>query len=92
MVLLLSAKSAEPPHISGRSAANFWITSPEALRVEISFSLENSGSAERQFFGNSLLAKRSDNSAAALLSLRQFSNLLFHSFLEALARSNTFLA
>ena len=91
-MLLLSAKSAEPPHISGSSAANFWITSPEALRVEISFSLENSGSEVRQFFGNSFLANRSDNSAASLFSLRQLLSFLSHSFRKIAARSNTFLA
>ena len=39
VVLLLSARSAEPPHSSGSTGASLVSTSPEALRVETAFAL-----------------------------------------------------
>src|SRR6266511_1653899 len=49
VVLLLSARSAEPPHSYGRTGAIALLTSPEALRVAIPLaSALNSGSAAVQ--------------------------------------------
>jgi hypothetical protein len=60
VVLLLSARSAEPPHSSGRTGATALITSPEALRVAIPFgSGLNSGSASVQPVGSARWESRS---------------------------------
>ena len=51
-VLLLPARSAEPPQNSGSDLAISWITLPDAARVAISFSVVKIGSAFAQSFGS----------------------------------------
>ena len=53
VVLLLSAKSADPPHISGSFFARALITSPEAFRVATSLPASKVGTKESQSVGNS---------------------------------------
>ena len=49
VVLLLSARSAEPPHSSGSTSASAFSTSPEALRVDTPF---GSGSQDGSAFSH----------------------------------------
>ena len=53
VVLLEPARSAEPPHSSGRAGAIALSTAPDALRVATPFgSASNEGSASSQPFGS----------------------------------------
>src|SRR6476646_1492711 len=67
VVLLLSARSAEPPHSSGSTGASLVSTSPDALRVDTAFGLDRKstgqvGSASVQPLGRVRLASRSCSS------------------------------
>ncbi len=54
-----SARSADPPHSSGSSAASALITVPDAARVETSLPGANTGSAEAMSSGSSRALTRS---------------------------------
>ena len=89
VVLLLSAKSAEPPQNSGSTPAIALITFPEAARVATSFPGSNTGSAESHPVGNSRLTRRSRSAALSGCAAFQESNLLFQSLRVAAPRSLT---
>ena len=63
VVLLLSAKSADPPQNSGSTSAIALITFPEAARVATSLPASNTGNTESHPAGKSLFTKRSSNAA-----------------------------
>ena len=58
VVLLLSAKSADPPQNSGSTFAMALMTWPEAARVAKSFPASKTGRAESQPAGSSRFCKR----------------------------------
>ncbi len=63
VVLLLSARSAEPPQSSGSTSASALSTSPEALRVETPFASGSQlGSAFSQPTGSERPISRSSSS------------------------------
>ena len=78
VVLLLSAKSAEPPHISGSFPARALITSPDALRVAISFPASKFGTKESQSEGSCWERIRDKVLARSGSELFHESNFLFH--------------
>ena len=63
VVKLLSPRSAEPPHNSGKALAIALIVSPDALRVATEVPGSNLGSTSCQFAGNSRAWSRSNSFA-----------------------------
>ena len=74
VVLLLSARSADPPQNSGRTAAIALITFPEAARVAISLSDGKTGRALAQSDGSSLLTSRLSSAARSGFAALQVAN------------------
>ena len=89
VVLLLSAKSAEPPHISGSFFASALITSPDALRVATSLPASKLGTSESQSAGNSFAIIRERSFARSGSLFFHVSNLLFQESCAAAPRSLT---
>ena len=90
VVLLLPARSAEPPHSSGSTGASAVRTSPEAFRVAIPLaSAGNSGSAAAQPSGSRRADSRSSSSARSGLAAAQAANDSSHSARARLPRSAT---
>ena len=73
-MLLLSAKSAEPPQNSGSTPAMALITFPDAARVATSLPASKTGSTESHPAGNSLLTNRSRRAARSELEDFQVAN------------------
>ena len=77
VVLLLSARSAEPPHSSGSTGASASSTLPDAARVAMPFgSAGNSGSASVQPSGRRRVASRSNSAVRSGLAAAQASKRL----------------
>src|SRR5437764_451682 len=90
VVLLLSARSAEPPHSSGSAGAIALITSPDAFRVAIPLlSALNAGSASIHPPGRVREASRSNSARRSALAPPHASNARFHSSCAARPRSIT---
>ena len=90
VVLLLSARSAEPPHSSGSAGAIALITSPDAFRVAIPLlSALNAGSASVHPSGRVREASRSNSARRSALAPPHASNARFHSSCAARPRSIT---
>ena len=91
VVLLLSARSAEPPHSSGSTSASAVSILPDAARVETefglpSFSAGKLGSASVQPSGSVRVAIRSSSAAARSgFAAAQASNSVCHSACAAAA-------
>ena len=79
-MLLLPAKSADPPQNSGNTLEIAAIVLPEAALVDTSFPASNLGKSILQLFGNSRFRSRAMSSADLGLELNQESNFRFHSF------------
>src|SRR6266487_5528824 len=93
VVLLLPARSAEPPHSSGSTGASAVRISPEAFRVAIPLaSAGNSGSTAAQPSGNRRADSRASSSARSGLAAAQAANVSSHSARTRLARSATMRA
>ena len=80
VVLLLSARSAEPPHISGSFCARALTTSPDALRVAISVPDSKVGMRESQSAGSSWESTLFRVLARSGSAFFHASNFVFHSF------------
>ena len=78
-MLLLPAKSADPPQNSGSDLAIAAMTSPDALRVATSLPAGYCGRSESQPLGNSPLTKRLSNVARSGSALCQAANFLSQS-------------
>ena len=89
VVLLLSARSAEPPHISGSFCARALITSPDALRVAISLPASKCGIKESQSEGNCCERTRDKVLARSGCAFFHESNFLSHCPRAAAPRSFT---
>ena len=86
-VLLLPARSAEPPQNSGSTFAIAAITSPEAFRVATSFPGAKTGSSLSQPAGSSLDTKRFSSAARSELAVFQTAKFLSQSARSAAPRS-----
>jgi hypothetical protein len=89
VVLLDSARSAEPPHSSGSTGARLLSTSLEALRVAIEAPGSKTGSASVQPLGSSRLEMRSNRAKRSGLASRQFWKPFSHSAWAVRPRSTT---
>ena len=88
VVLLDSARSAEPPQSSGSTGASALSTSPEALRVATPLaSAGNTGNASANPSGRTPACSRSNSAARSGLAVRQASNPTVHSARAAWPRS-----
>ena len=87
VVLLDSARSAEPPQSSGTFAAIALITAPDALRVATSFPASNVGSWSAQPCGRVRVWSRSKSATSADGLVVQCRNAWSHSDCAALPRS-----
>ena len=83
VVLLLPARSAEPPQNSGSVFASAAITSPDAFRVATSLPAGYCGRSASQPLGRSPLTKRFNNVARSGLALFQDANFSSQAFREA---------
>ena len=91
-MLLLPARSDEPPQNSGRTVASAFITLPEAARVARSLPLSNTGITFSQSFGSSLLRKRFSRAAFSGLAFSQSKACASHSPCRCAPRSLTLRA
>ena len=89
VVLLLSARSEDPPQNSGRTLAIALITCPEAARVATSFPLSNTGRSLSQPFGSSFETRRSRSSARFGFADFHSVNFVFQAACAAAPRSLT---
>ena len=78
VVLLDSARSAEPPQSSGRAAANALMTLPDAARVDTSVSPENSGRTSASPSGKIPASRRSNSAFLSEFFAAQASKLDCH--------------
>ena len=74
VVLLLPAKSDEPPQNSGRTVESALIIFPEAARVAISLPLSNVGNTFSQSFGSSPATNRLRSAARSGLDFSHSKN------------------
>ncbi len=74
VVLLDSARSADPPQSSGITAAMALITSPDALRVDTDEPASKAGSADSKPFGRSWASSRSRSAAWSACADRHSAN------------------
>ncbi len=91
VVLLDSARSAEPPQSSGITSAMAFRTFPEAALVASSSPAVNSGSASTMFEGSSDFKIRSNSFAASGLASCQSANCWSQSLLAEAPLSTSFL-
>ena len=89
LVLFDPAKSADPPQNSGKVAAIALITSPDAARVAISFSVPKTGILASQPTGNPRTRNLSSSAALSGLADFQESNFKFHADRAMAPRSFT---
>ena len=93
VVLLDSARSAEPPHSSGMPSARAPSTLPEAARVAMP--LASAGKTGRAFSkpsGSAPATRRSSSAARSALALRHAAYRLSHAWWAALPRALTLRA
>src|SRR5665648_402659 len=88
-VLLEPARSADPPHSSGRTVASALSTLPDADRVATAFPAGNTGSASVQPTGRLRTAIRSKSSARSVWLVRHSVNAWSHCACARLPRSVT---
>ena len=89
VVLLDSARSAEPPHSSGMTGPIAFRTLPEAARVETSLPASKTGRAASSSAGSLRASTRSSRAAASGLADCQASKDSCHSLRAAAPRSTT---
>ncbi len=87
VVLLDSARSADPPHNSGMTGPSAFNTLPDAARVETSLPASNTGRASSTPSGRAPDRMRSRSFFRSGLATAQASNCSFHSAWAALPRS-----
>ena len=87
VVLLDSARSAEPPHSSGMTGPIAFRTLPDAARVETSLPASKTGRAASSSAGSLRASTRSSSAAASGLPDCQASKAACHSLRAAAPRS-----
>ncbi|MNI64318.1 hypothetical protein D3C73_1197510 [compost metagenome] len=92
VVLLDSARSAEPPQSSGRTGPMAFRTFPEAARVETSLPASNTGRAASMPTGSFLASTRSSRAAASGLADCHASNEVCQAARDSAPRSRTLRA